>query len=150
MKHKPPREKSQQQKRTRMFNLLLTPEEDELSSAKATEVGLSRAEAFRRAFFRRQFPRKVTNIAVDTYRLLGVLSANLANTGNNINQIARGINTSIQMGQPVQVDATTIALINELSLQLNQTTELLHQVRREITNSNSVAEDLEEPEIDWQ
>ena len=148
MKHKPPREKSQQQKRTRMFNLLLTPEEDELSLAKADEVGLSRAEAFRRAFFRRQFPRKVTNVALSTYRELGKISLNLANTGNNINQIARGINTSIQRGQPVQVDTSTIALLNELQAQLNQTTELLHQVRREITDSNSVTEDLEELQVD--
>jgi hypothetical protein len=148
MKHKPPKEKLQQQKRTRMFNLLLTPEEDELSFAKANEVGLSRAEAFRRAFFRRQFPRKVTTVAADTYRELGNISLNLANTGNNINQIARGINTSIQMGQPVQVDASTIALINELSAQLDQTTELLHQVRREITNSDNLTDDWEEPEID--
>ena len=148
MKHKPPREKSQQQKRTRMFNLLLTPEEDELSLAKADEVGLSRAEAFRRAFFRRQFPRKVTTVALSTYRELGKISVNLANTGNNINQIARGINTSIQRGQPVQVDTSTIALLNELSSQLNQTTELLHQVRREIMDSSSVSEDLEELQVD--
>jgi len=149
MKHSlPRREKPQQQKRTKMFNLLLTPEEDSLSFAKASEVGLSRAEAFRRAFFRRQFPRQVTTVAVDTYRLLGNISLNLANTGNNINQIARGINTSIQMGQPVQVDASTIALINELSAQLDQTTELLHQVRREITNSDNLTDDWEEPLVD--
>lgn len=148
MKHKPPQEKSQQQKRTRMFNLLLTPEEDELSLAKATEVGLSRAEAFRRAFFRRQFPRKVTHVALATYRELGKISVNLAQIGNNLNQIARGINTSIHSCQPVQVDTSAIALINELSHQLNQTTELLHQVRREITDSNSVTEDLEELQVD--
>ncbi|MGB3205314.1 MAG: plasmid mobilization relaxosome protein MobC [Crinalium sp.] len=148
MKHKPPREKSQQQKRTRMFNLLLTPEEDELSLAKADEVGLSRAEAFRRAFFRRQFPRKVTNVALSTYRELGNISVNLAQMGNNINQIAKGINTSIQRDQAVQVEAQTIALLNELSAQLNQTTELLHQVRREIMDSNSVTEDLEELQVD--
>jgi len=131
-----------------MFNLLLTPEEDELSLAKADEVGLSRAEAFRRAFFRRQFPRKVTTVALSTYRELGNISVNLTNTGNNINQIARGINTSIKMGQPVQVDESAIALLTELSLQLNQTTELLHQVRREIMDSNSVTEDLEELQVD--
>ena len=148
MKPKQPREKSQQQKRTRMFNLLLTPEEDELSHFKADEVGLSRAEAFRRAFFRRQFPRKVTTVALSTYRELGNISVNLTNTGNNINQIARGINTSIQRGQPVQVDTSTIALLNELSLQLNQTTELLHQVRREIADFDSVTENLEELQVD--
>ncbi|AFZ15691.1 mobilization protein (plasmid) [Crinalium epipsammum PCC 9333] len=148
MKHKPPREKSQQQKRTRMFNLLLTPEEDELSFAKANEVGLSRAEAFRRAFFRRQFPRKVTTVALSTYRELGKISVNLTNTGNNINQIARGINTSLQRDQAVQVDTSAIALLNELSAQLNQTTELLHQVRREIMDSNSVTEDFEELQVD--
>lgn len=148
MKHKPPREKSQQQKRTRMFNLLLTPEEDELSHLKAEEVGLSRAEAFRRAFFRRQFPRKVTTVALSTYRELGKISVNLAQIGNNINQIARGINTSIQRDQAVQVDQSAIALLNELQQQLNQTTELLHQVRREITDSNSVTEDLEELQVD--
>ena len=147
MKHKAQREKSQQQKRTRMFNLLLTPEEDELSLAKANEVGLSRAEAFRRAFFRRQFPRKVTTVAADTYRLLGDLTVNLASIGNNINQIARGINTSIQRDQAVQVDESAIALLNKLSEQLDFSTELLHQVRREITEASSPVE-AEEPEID--
>ena len=148
MKPKQPRKKSQQQKRTRMFNLLLTPEEDELSHFKADEVGLSRAEAFRRAFFRRQFPRKVTTVALSTYRELGNISVNLAIIGNNINQIARGINTSIQREQAVQVDQSAIALLNELQAQLNKTTELLHQVRREITDSNSVTEDLEELQVD--
>ena len=131
-----------------MFNLLLTPEEDSLSFAKASEVGLSRAEAFRRAFFRRQFPRKVTTVAVDTYRLLGEMAVNLTNTGNNINQIARGINTSIQMGQPVQVDKSVIALLNELSDQLTLSTELLHQIRREITDSDRMNDDWEEPEAE--
>jgi hypothetical protein len=149
LKHLKPRsEKPQQQKRTKMFNLLLTPEEDSLSFAKASEVGLSRAEAFRRAFFRRQFPRKVTTVAVDTYRLLGEMAVNLTNTGNNINQIARGINTSIQMGQPVQVDKSVIALLNELSDQLTLSTELLHQIRREITDSDRMNDDWEEPEAE--
>ena len=148
MKHTQPHSEKSQQKRTKMFNLLLTPEEDELSFAKASEVGLSRAEAFRRAFFRRQFPRKVTTVATDTYRLLGDMAVNLTNTGNNINQIARGINTSIQMGQPVQVDSNAIALLSELTLQLDQTKELLHQVRREITDSDDLPSDWEEPEVD--
>jgi hypothetical protein len=148
MKHSLPRSEKLRSKRTKMFNLLLTPEEDSLSFAKASEVGLSRAEAFRRAFFRRQFPRQVTNITVDTYRLLGEMAVNLTNTGNNINQIARGINTSIQMGQAVQVDHKAIALLSELSARLTLSTELLHQVRREITDSDRMNNAHEEPLVD--
>jgi hypothetical protein len=81
------------------------------------------AELFRAKTIKHRLPRRVTKVAGETYWELGKI-------GNNLNQIAKAINTSVLMGEPVVVDR---ALLEEVR-------NLVRQVRREITEVDLITD----------
>ncbi|MCC2691541.1 plasmid mobilization relaxosome protein MobC [Nodularia sp. LEGE 04288] len=83
----------------------------------ARENGLTISELFRSKTLKNKLPRRVTRVAGQTYWELGKI-------GNNLNQIAKAINTTVLMGEPVVVDRGL----------LEQVKNLVKQVRREIAD----------------
>ncbi|TVP59646.1 MAG: plasmid mobilization relaxosome protein MobC [Nodularia sp. (in: Bacteria)] len=83
----------------------------------ARENGLTVSELFRSKTLKNKLPRRVTRVAGQTYWELGKI-------GNNLNQIAKAINTTVLMGEPVAVDRGL----------LEQVKNLVKQVRREIAD----------------
>ncbi|WP_236721525.1 plasmid mobilization relaxosome protein MobC [Trichormus sp. NMC-1] len=109
--------------RTIRFHICLTPEEKEQVQRMAAENSLTMAELFRAKTIKHRLPRRVTKVAGQTYWELGKI-------GNNLNQIAKAINTSVLMGEPVVVDR---ALLEEVR-------NLVRQVRREITEVDLITD----------
>jgi hypothetical protein len=109
--------------RTIRFHICLTPEEKEQVRQMAAENSLTMAELFRAKTIKHRLPRRVTKVAGETYWELGKI-------GNNLNQIAKAINTSVLMGEPVVVDR---ALLEEVR-------NLVRQVRREITEVDLITD----------
>lgn len=105
------------------FHICLTPGEKEQVRQMADENNLSMAELFRSKTLKNQLPRRVTKVAGQTYWELGQI-------GNNLNQIAKAINTSVLMGEPVIVDR---ALLKQLR-------DIVKQVRREITEIDLISD----------
>ncbi|MBO1057210.1 MAG: MobC family plasmid mobilization relaxosome protein [Dolichospermum sp. JUN01] len=89
----------------------------------AAENSLTMAELFRTKTIKNRLPRRVTKVAGQTYWELGKI-------GNNLNQIAKAINTSVLMGEPVVVDRGL----------LEQVRNLVRQVRREIAEIDLVTD----------
>jgi hypothetical protein len=104
------------------FQLCLTSAEKELATQKAQETGLSLSELFRSATLNRKLPPKITEITAQTYWELGKI-------GVNLNQITYSINTALKLGQPVPNS------FQELKPELQRIEKLLHQIRREITDT---------------
>ncbi|MTJ14999.1 MobC family plasmid mobilization relaxosome protein [Anabaena sp. UHCC 0187] len=105
------------------FLICLTPQEKEQVRQMAAENSLTMAELFRAKTIKNRLPRRVTKVAGQTYWELGKI-------GNNLNQIAKAINTSVLMGEPVVVDRGL----------LEQVRNLVRQVRREIAEIDLVTE----------
>ena len=105
------------------FLICLTPQEKEQVRQMAAENSLTMAELFRAKTIKNRLPRRVTKVAGQTYWELGKI-------GNNLNQIAKAINTSVLMGEPVVVDRGL----------LEQVKNLVRQVRREIAEIDLVTD----------
>ncbi|WP_445253334.1 plasmid mobilization protein [Nodularia sp. LEGE 04288] len=105
------------QKRSCKIEIMLTPEERQAALQMARENGLTISELFRSKTLKNKLPRRVTRVAGQTYWELGKI-------GNNLNQIAKAINTTVLMGEPVVVDRGL----------LEQVKNLVKQVRREIAD----------------
>jgi hypothetical protein len=108
-------------KKSHRIDIRLTSEEYEKAQQMAEENNLTISELFRAKTLKKRLPQRVTKIAGLTYWELGKIS-------NDLNQIAKAVNTSEPMAEPVVVD---LAL-------LEQVINLVKQVRREITGVNSV------------
>lgn len=106
--------------RTKIMQIRVSEVEFEMIHSRAQEAGLSCSELFRRNALLRPLPKRVTKIAVQTYVELGKI-------GNNINQLTKAVNTAIALGQRPRIDIA----------QLEALLEVLHQIRREITQSDS-------------
>uniref|UniRef100_A0A8J6ZZ54 Plasmid mobilization relaxosome protein MobC n=2 Tax=Desmonostoc muscorum TaxID=1179 RepID=A0A8J6ZZ54_DESMC len=89
----------------------------------ASENNLTISELFRAKTLKNRLPRRVTKVAGQTYWELGKI-------GNNLNQIAKAINTSALMGEPVVVDRAL----------LSQVRDLVKQVRREIAEIDLITD----------
>ncbi|WP_254446787.1 plasmid mobilization relaxosome protein MobC, partial [Dolichospermum sp. UHCC 0259] len=105
------------------FLICLTSQEKEQVRQMAAENSLTMAELFRAKTIKNRLPRRVTKVAGQTYWELGKI-------GNNLNQIAKAINTSVLMGEPVVVDRGL----------LEQVRNLVRQVRREIAEIDLVTD----------
>ncbi len=99
-------------KRTIRFALQLTQEERSQLEQKATEAGINASEYLRAAAFKQQLPQRTTEIAVDSYR-------ELARIGSNINQMARGVNTAVKMGLPVNINIDELENLRQLLWQVH-------------------------------
>lgn len=119
------------QQRSKRIIIRLTQKERELAEVKAQKTGLSLSELFRASTLKQQLPRKVTHIAVDTYRELAKISINL-------NQLTLAANAAIKLGQTPPANPK---LLKNLEI-------LLKQVRRELVEIDVIA-DLEDDD-DWE
>jgi hypothetical protein len=117
-----------QKEHTIRFHICLTPEEKEQVGQVAEDNALTMAELFRAKTIKNRLPRPATLVTRQTYWELGKV-------GNNLNQIAKAINTSVLMGEPVVVDR---ALLEEVR-------NLVKQVRKEITTVDLIT-DLQDEE----
>lgn len=111
------------QKRSHRIDIRLTLPEYEKAQLMADENNLTMSELFRAKTLKNRLPRRVTKVAGQTYWELGKI-------GNNLNQIAKAINTSILMGEPVVVDRAL----------LSQVRDLVKQVRREIAEIDLITD----------
>lgn len=119
------------QKRPIKFHISLSAEEKELVRRMAAENNLTMAELFRAKTLKNQLPQRVTRIAGLTYWELTRIS-------DSLSQIAKAIlaNATTPFGE------TPIVVDQEL---LNQTRNLLSQVRRELVDLDFLTEIEEEP-----
>ena len=115
------------QKRPIKFHISLNIEEKEQVRRIAAENNLTMAELFRVKTLKNQLPQRVTRIAGLTYWELTKIS-------DSLSQVAKAIATTPPQETPVVMD-------REL---LNQTRNLLSQVRRELTDLDFMAEMEEE------
>lgn len=111
------------QKRSHRIDIRLTLPEYEKAQLMADENNLTMSELFRAKTLKNRLPRRVTKVAGQTYWELGKI-------GNNLNQIAKAINTSVLMGEPVVVDRAL----------LSQIRDLVKQVRREIAEIDLITD----------
>ncbi|BDI20863.1 hypothetical protein ANSO36C_66650 (plasmid) [Nostoc cf. commune SO-36] len=111
------------QKRSHRIDIRLTLAEYEKAQLMADENNLTMSELFRAKTLKNRLPRRVTKVAGQTYWELGKI-------GNNLNQIAKAINTSVLMGEPVVVDRAL----------LSQVRDLVKQVRREIAEIDLITD----------
>lgn len=118
-------------KRPIKFHISLSAEEKEQVRRMAAENNLTMAELFRAKTLKNQLPRRVTRIAGLTYW-------ELTKIGNSLNQIAKALLSN----PPAPDKETPIVVDREL---LNQTRNLLSQVRRELVDLNFLTEIEEEP-----
>jgi len=119
------------QKRPIKFHISLSAEEKEQVRRIAAENNLTMAELFRAKTLKNQLPQRVTQIAGLTYWELIRIS-------DSLSQIAKAIlaNATTPFGE------TPIVVDQEL---LNQTRNLLSQVRRELVDLDFLTEIEEEP-----
>jgi hypothetical protein len=124
------------QKRPIKFHISLNAEEKEQVRYMATENNLTMAELFRAKTLKNQLPRRVTRIAGLTYWELTKIS-------DSLSQMARAIfaNTKANTSTTAPLQETSIVVDQEL---LNQTRNLLSQIRRELTDLDFMTEIEEE------
>ena len=113
--------------RPHKFQLCLSDDEWEMARAMAQKEGLTRSELFRLKTIYRKLPRRVTQIAADTYW-------QLSQEANNLNQIARALNTVLKGGR------LSSGTVRELQNSLNNNIELLTQVRLELVELDLMAQ----------
>ncbi len=101
--------------KTKMLRVRLSPDEWEQLEREAEANLLSKSELVRCKTLHNKIPKKITAVAMGTYRELGRI-------GNNINQLARAANIAINRGQ-IPPDATD---------ELMELKRLLLEVRAEI------------------
>lgn len=119
------------QKRPIKFHISLSAEEKEQVHRMAVENNLTMAELFRAKTLKNQLPRRVTQIAGLTYW-------ELTRIGNSLNQIEK-----VLFSSPTVPDGETpIVVDREL---LNQTRNLLSQVKRELVDLDFLTEIEEKP-----
>ncbi|ACK68454.1 conserved hypothetical protein (plasmid) [Rippkaea orientalis PCC 8801] len=83
-------------------------------------------------------PARVPPVNWEAYRELGGISAQLSALGNNINQIAKVLNTAKQQGQPLPPSLPSPdSLIEAISL-IEQLQPTIKQIRLELSGVNSV------------
>ncbi|NET91125.1 MAG: MobC family plasmid mobilization relaxosome protein [Kamptonema sp. SIO1D9] len=121
------------EKKTKTIHLRYRPSELEHLDACAEAVGLTRS-----AYIRRKLqglpvrPTLCPPVNWKTYKELGDLAAELRAIGNNINQIAKGINTANQLEKPIQYNLPEPKSLSELAEQINLTISLINSNRLEI------------------
>lgn len=118
-------------KRPIKFHISLSAEEKEQVRRMAAENNLTMAELFRAKTLKNQLPRRVSRIAGLTYW-------ELTKIGDSLSQIAKAVLAKATTPS----EETPIVIDREL---LNQTRNLLSQVRRELVDLDFLTEIEEEP-----
>lgn len=128
------------QYRTRRIPVRVTPKEFEQLKEMASSEGMSVSNLMRSKTLYRRLPRRVTDVARETYLELGKI-------GTNINQLVKALNTANFMGT-----IPSIGFIRELQKTLPQLQENLNQIRRDMTELDLLAalEEIQEEKGDWQ
>jgi len=117
------------------------PEELKEIDAQATAVDLNRsAYLWRKIRGLPVMPAKVPPINWQTYRELKEIVAELRAIGNNINQIAKGINTANQHRTPLPDNLPSDFTLAELSTQLDLTQNLIRETALTIIGVNPTTE----------
>jgi hypothetical protein len=119
--------------RPHKFQLCLSAKEWQMAESMAKKEQLTRSELFRLKTLYKKLPRRITKITALTYW-------QLAKIGNNLNQIAKALNTTNKIGR-----SANVSLLLDLHSLLNQNLEMLTQVRRELVELD-LLEPLEEDE----
>ncbi len=119
--------------RPHKFQLCLSDKEWQMAESIAKKEQLTRSELFRLKTLYKKLPRQITKITALTYW-------QLAKIGNNLNQIAKALNTTNKIGR-----SANVSLLLDLHSLLNQNLEILTQVRRELVELD-LLEQLEEDE----
>lgn len=124
--------------RPHKFQLRLSGDEWEKAEAMAKREGLTRSDLFRFKTLYGKLPRRVTQVAADTYW-------QLSQEANNLNQIAKALNTANKSGRLPKSQT-----LRELQNSLLNNLELLTQVRKELVELDLIAQVSEwESEDDW-
>jgi DNA mismatch repair ATPase MutS len=124
--------------RPHKFQLRLSDDEWEKAEAMAKREGLTRSDLFRLKTIYCKLPRRVTQVAADTYW-------QLSQEANNLNQIAKALNTANKSGRLPKSQT-----LRELQNSLLNNLELLTQVRKELVELDLMAQLSEwESEDDW-
>ena len=114
--------------------------ESELSNLdeQADSVNLSRS-----AYITRKLqglpvlPSRVPPVNWNIYRELGEISTQLSALGNNINQMAKVLNTANQQGQPLPSSLNHVEDLTEVMALIEQLKPTLKQIRLELSGVES-------------
>jgi Bacterial mobilisation protein (MobC) len=101
-----------QPKRINNITLRLTDEELDTIEQQSRKLELNRSDYLRHQALkpvRRLKPAKDLDIL--QYQELALLRRELSAQGNNLNQIARALNTLLQTGEPVKIDISRLEMI---------------------------------------
>lgn len=123
----------QENYKTKIVNLRYTPEEAEHLKACAEAVGLSRSEYIRRKL--EGLPiraAKVPPVNWKAYEQLRAIATELSAIGNNINQIAKGINTANKNNLPIPANLPLPSTLSELRQKLDLIQEMIGEDARRV------------------
>jgi hypothetical protein len=121
------------EKKTKFVTLRYRPTELEHLNAQAKAVGLTRS-----AYITRKvqglpvLPTRVPQVNWLAYEELGKIARELPAMGNNLNQIARAINTAKIKGEPIPGNLPSTKRINEIAQTIVETQALIQQARLEL------------------
>ena len=82
-------------------------------------------------------PSRVPGVNWNIYRQLGEISTQLSALGNNINQMAKVLNTANQQGQPLPSNLNHVEDLNEAFALIEQLKPTLKQIRLELSGVES-------------
>ncbi len=116
-------------KRDKRFEIRLTSGEETLFLSMETQLGISRAEIFRRRVL--EDSAQLLIDAKTLMRRLDLIGAELGRAGNNINQLARHANILNKRGDmpPDLFEQLSVILHNYATLQSSLEKELRHLIR---------------------
>ncbi|MDY7016537.1 MAG: plasmid mobilization relaxosome protein MobC [Cyanobacteriota bacterium] len=121
------------EKKTQIISLRYRPSELERLDARAQAVGLSRS-----AYITRKvqglpvLPPRVPQTNWLTYRELGEIARCLPAIGNNLNQIARALNTAKIKGELIPENLPSLEKLNETVRVIQETRDLIKEARLEL------------------
>ena len=114
--------------------------ESELSNLdeQASSVNLSRSAYITRSLQGLPvLPSRVPSVNWNIYRELGEISTQLSALGNNINQMAKVLNTANQQGQPLPSNLNHVEDLTEVIALIEQLKPTLKQIRLQLSGVES-------------
>ena len=116
--------------KTKVVNFRFRPSELAQLDAAAASVNLTRSEFITRKLQGLPVqPTRVPAVNWKLYRELATIAKELPALGNNINQIAKALNTASQLGQPISQSVLNSVSIAEIDSKISETKALLKEIR---------------------
>ena len=123
-----------QPKRVNNITLRLSDDELDTIEAQAHKLNLNRSDYLRHQALksvRRFKPKPLKSIDTLQYQELALIRKELSCQGNNLNQIARALNTLLKMGVPCNID---IARLEQIASESYRATQSILRLQKKHNN----------------